>query len=437
MKAAGLVFHPARKHSSVIITAGVASLAGLLFGIDTGNIAGALVYIQERFHTTTHQQEIIVSITIFMAFIGAFSSGGLADKFGRRTLLLFSAVLFTIGALLGGSAHSISQLIIARALLGIAIGISSFTAPLYISEISPPKIRGRLILLYGAAITFGEAFAFLIDYFLSFWHAWRIMIWVGILPGILLFIGMLYLPESPRWSQVRSKLDDKPKSNILFNNAVQHLLRLYQSIKKVPKKPLMIGLTFAICQQLSGINAILYYGPILLTQAGFEGHHNAILATFVIGLLNATTTLVALYWVDKLGRRKLMIGGSLIATIALIGFIASQSLDNHQSLISVLWLLIYIFGYCISLGSLFWVIVSEIFPLESRAQMMGLCVGIQWLSNFAIALVCLSAIEAFGFQPVFSVFALTCLFSGLFSYFLLPETNQRSLESIGNDWDSH
>lgn len=189
----------------------VAASAGLLFGFDTGNIAGALIFISHTFHTSTSQNEWIVAITILGAFLSAIASGKAVDFYGRRTLLMFAALLYVTGTLLGTISESVTQLMSARFILGLAIGISSYTAPLYISEISPARFRGFFVLLNGVAITGGEAIAYGLDYHLSFNHDWRNMFFLGIIPAIILGVGTYFTPCSPRWLIMKGKITEAKK----------------------------------------------------------------------------------------------------------------------------------------------------------------------------------------------------------------------------------
>src|SRR3990167_474991 len=264
----------------------IAASAGLLFGFDTGNIAGALVFIGHTFHTSITQNEWIVSLTILGAFLAAILSGKAVDYYGRKTLLMLAALFYITGALLGAFSVSIMQLMEARFILGLAIGISSYTAPLYISEISP---------------------------------------------AIILGVGTYFMPDSPRWLIMKGKIAHAKKilsqfyNHIIAEQELQKMLRItpgaktYTALIRNPayRKLLAIGITLGIFQQLFGINTVMYYGPFIFQQAGFHDTSSGILLTFYMGLVNTAMTIITGLTIDRFGRRALLITGSLISSVSL------------------------------------------------------------------------------------------------------------------------
>lgn len=396
----------------------IAASAGFLFGFDTGNIAGALIFITRTFHTSIIQNEWIVSLTVLGAFLSAIISGKAVDLYGRKTLLIFAALLYATGALLATMSESVSQLMLARFILGCAIGISSYTAPLYISEISPARFRGFFVLLNGVAITGGEAIAYGLDYHFSFHQNWRAMFFLGLIPAIILGVGMCFMPYSPRWLMMITSTTGTFKT--LINNPAYRRL-------------LLIGVALGIFQQFFGINTVMYYGPTIFQQAGFHSAPSAILLTFYMGLVNTAMTVVTCLTIDRFGRRALLMIGSIIAALSLmILSLLFHAGINHswQGTAMVISMITYIIGYCISVGSLFWLIISEIFPLSVRGQAMSIATAIQWLANFLVSLSFLSLLNDVGASITFGMYALVCFASVIFTYLCIPETKQMSLEEI-------
>ncbi|MFO1259359.1 MAG: sugar porter family MFS transporter [Gammaproteobacteria bacterium] len=427
----------------------IAGTAGLLFGFDTGNIAGALIFIQEEMGASLFECEVIVSVTVIGACVGAILSGRAVDFFGRKEMLLFSAGLFIVGAVLGFYALTILALILARAILGFAIGISSYTAPLYLSEISPPHIRGALVLINGIGITFGEAIAFLLDYFFAANENWRMMILSGMLPGIVLLCGMSMMPQSPRWLVSKKKIgkayhilkklrSDNIKAEL---RAIKNTLAPCASPPSiwlpVFRWPLIIGLGLGICQQFVGINTIMYYGPYIFKAVGFEHPQTQILMTFLMGLANATMTVVAVLIVDWVGRRKLLLTGTFLSGTALLvaTLLFAGGVETKQNAyLFVSFLTLYVVGYCLSVGSLFWLIISEIFPLTIRARAMSFVTAVQWLANFIVSMTFLSLFHNLGPSQTLSIFASFCFFTFWFCWRYVPETKGLSLEQIERIW---
>lgn len=425
----------------------VAAFAGLLFGFDTGNIAGALVFISDAFHTSTAQNELIVSLTVLGAFLAAMLSGKAVDLYGRRTLLIVAALLYVAGALLGAFSESVVQLMSARFMLGLAIGISSYTAPLYISEISPARFRGFFVLLNGVAITGGEAFSYGIDYHLSFAQNWRDMLFLGVFPAIILGIGAYFMPCSPRWLVMKGKIAEAKKVLAQFYDAINAEQALQKIQKMAPateayktfminpvyRKTLVICICLGIFQQFFGINTVMYYGPFIFQHAGFHSASSNILLTFYMGLVNTAMTIVTGLTIDRFGRRPLLITGSIVAALSLMILSLLFHVGIHyswQATAMLLSMIFYIIGYCISVGSLFWLIMSEIFPLSVRGQGMSIATAIQWLANFFVSITFLSLLSTIGASITFGLYALVCCFAVIFTYCWIPETKQLSLEEI-------
>ena len=433
------------------VVASIAALGGFLFGYDTGVISGAIIFIQQTFFLGTVYSEWVVSSVVLGALLGALCSGVLADRFGRRLMLLLAALFFIIGTLLTMMAWQVWILISGRLIIGLAIGISSYTTPLFISEMAPANRRGALVLLSVVMITSGEAISFLVDYSLASTQSWRLMLGSGLIPAILLLLGLLLLPTSPRWLVLKGQVQKAKKTlsrlrgsaNIEgeFEEIADTLnapaFRWRDLLSKPWRKVLVIGVVLGVLQQFVGINTVMYYGPILFNQLGFANTTTSIFATFIMGLVNTLMSIVALLCVDKLGRRRLLLYGFAIAGISLL--LLSYGLPDvaHRSSekIELLALMItYIAGYSLGIGGLFWVIIAEIYPLQCRGFAMSIVTAVQWAANFIVAASFLSILSYLGIAWTFLLYASVCAVGFVFCYFFLPETKQRSLEWIQKAW---
>lgn len=427
--------------------AAIAAIGGILFGFDTGIISGALIFIQQSFHPGTIRLELIVSSVVLGALVGAMASGHLADTFGRKCLLISTALTFILGTIAVTFTKHVNVLIAGRLILGFAIGAASYIVPLFIAEMAPAKMRGSLVLLNAIAITGGQAVAFLVDYLLVHTHSWRLMFATGFIPAIILLIGLLWIPETPRWLVLKGKANQAKNVLIKIRNTLQVEDELNDIKEKLNlkvgnwselfRKPilpvLLIGIALGVLQQFVGINTVMYYGPVIFKSAGFHSNAAAILATFGMGCVNTIMSIIAVLIVDKLGRRQLLLGGLAVAMIslAIVGMVFH--LNSHA--IWVRWtaliaLITYIAGYSISIGNLFWLIISEIYPLRIRGLAMSFVTAIQWGANFIVAMTFLTIVNVFGSATTFWIYGFVCLLGILFTYFYVPETKGVSLEQI-------
>lgn len=434
----------------LILVTFVAALGGFLFGYDTGIISGALVFIRLTYDISTFVQEIIVSSVVFGALLGALCSGRLTDKFGSQQMLFYMAITFIIGTLLSVFASGVYMLIVGRFIIGIAIGITSYASPLLISEMAPAKNRGGLVLLNGIMITGGETAAFLVDYALVPTQSWRLMFLTGLVPAILLLLGMIMLPPSPRWMILKGRLDharhilSKIRSAHTIENELNEIIK-YSKLQtgtwnelfsKLMRPVLIIGMGLGILQQFVGINTVMYYGPSIFAAAGFHTESTQLLATFGLGVMNTIMTIVAVFIVDKIGRRRLLLGGMCVASLSLSFAGLLFYADIHTPLTvwaTFAFLLLYIAGYCISIGSLFWLIISEIYPLNIRSVAMSFVTATQWAASFIVALTFLSIVNTIGMAFTLWIYAFVCLLTYLFCHYLVPETTGVTLEEIENN----
>lgn len=432
--------------SYVSLVSIIAALAGLLFGFDTGIISGALLFIPKTFPISTAMQEAIVGSVLFGAMFGSLSSGKLTDTIGRKRTMLVTASFFIIGTLLATFADSINAILIGRCIIGVAIGIGSYTAPLYIAEIAPFHMRGQLVTLNQLAITLGIFLSYVINYaFIQIEGSWRFMFAIGIIPAVLLALGMILLPESPRWLVTQNKIEPairilqklRHSNNVLPEihdiKSTQHIKQT--SIKQIFSAPifpvLSLGIMLGLIQQVTGINTIIYYAPTIFQLAGFESTTTAIAATIGIGLVNVIATLFAVFYLDRIGRRPLLFTGLLGMTVSLIGL----SLAFYLQLEITKWLAVactflYIISFAFSLGAILWLVVSEIFPLQVRATAMGFAVFSCWFWNFVVSSTFLTLLANIGPALTFMFYASMCILSLVYCYFFVPETKGVTLEEI-------
>jgi len=435
----------------VIWIAIIAALCGLLFGFDTGVIAGAILFINKQFHLTPLATEIVVSSVLMGACMGAVFSGKAADLFGRRYMMFTASIAFISGTVLSALAWNLISLMTGRFIVGIAIGMASYIAPLYISEIAPAKNRGALVILNTITVTGGMVVAYLVD--LSFGNsgAWRWMLGIGVIPALFLFVGLLFLPHSPRWMAQQGWLQraryilDKIRPKHEVENEIEEIQKSLeaesnQNWKKLFSRPfikvLLLGCFLAALQQFTGINTILYYAPMIFKLSGFQSNTAALIATLGMGLTNFVMTIVAMWLVDKVGRRKLLLTGLSVMSLSLIATSIAFHLNLSLSLskyILFLSLIFFIAFYALSIGCLFWLIISEIYPLKVRGLAMSLATLCNWGSNLLVAITFLSFLNYFGKANTFGLYALISLVSVFICYFFVPETKNISLEKIEMD----
>ena len=437
----------------VTMVSGISALAGLLFGYDTGVISGAILFVRKDFLLSTFQEEVVVSAVLLGAVAGAAFGGKLADALGRRKLLIQVAILFIIGAIGTALAPTPTLLAIGRVIVGVAIGIASFTAPLYISEVSPPAIRGKLVSLNQLMITLGIVVSYLADYGLADKEAWRWMFGLAAIPALILLIGLFFVPESPRWLMGRSRDDEargvlervRESGDVSAELAeIKADLSLQEGswrelLNPSLRRPLIIGIGLAAFQQFTGINTVIYYAPTIFQLAGLRSASAAILATVGVGVVNVLLTIVALRMLDRAGRRPLLLWG-LVGMVISLGVLGAAFLLTGSSPIvawlAVISLALYVACFAIGLGPVFWLLISEIYPLKIRGRAMGVATMMNWGSNLIVALTFLSLLHSLGRSATFWLYAVIGILAWFFVYRLVPETKGRTLEQIDAEWHS-
>jgi SP family galactose:H+ symporter-like MFS transporter len=429
-------------------TGGMAALAGLMFGLDIGVISGALQFIGKAFHATDTDKEWIVSSMMFGAALGALAAGVLSYRLGRKVSLILGAILFVAGSLFCAFAWSIPSLIVARIVLGLAIGVATFTAPLYISEIAPPEKRGSMISTYQLMITIGILAAFISDTLFAYSGAWRWMLGIVAVPGALFLIGVTRLPNSPRWLMMRGRSREARAVLIALRQNDRVVEAEVREIEEQLRRPqvgwalfrgnsnfrrsVFLGVILQIIQQLTGINVVMYYAPRIFESAGFQGHAQ-LWGTAIVGLVNVLATFVAIGVVDRLGRRPVLLAGFATMTIGMgvLGYmlhVGTHSLGAQ--LFAVAMLLIFIVGFATSAGPLIWVLCSEVQPTKGRDFGIAASTLTNWVANFVVGLTFLSMLNTFGDGITFGIYAALNLLFLVFTFFYVPETKGISLEGI-------
>jgi MFS transporter, SP family, major inositol transporter len=434
----------------------ISTFGGLLFGYDTGVLNGALSFMSSYFNITPWEEGLITFVLLIGAAAGAFMGGRISDRWGRKGFIIILALLFFVGALGAVFSMSFPMLLAFRFVLGLAVGGASVTVPVYLAEVAPFEKRGSLVSRNELMIVTGQFLAFLVNAIIgNTWgsnpEVWRYMLAVAALPAIVLFFGMMRMPESPRWLVSQGRTDEahsvlatmrSPERAAAEMAEVQHLadaerqerLGSWKEIMSTrwTRKLLFIGFGIGIFQQLTGINSMMYYGTQVLEQAGFE--RNAALSFNVLnGVASVLPMIVALYIINRVSRRSMMIIGFIGTTTAHLGVGLVGILLPEDNLIRPWLLLAFILAFIATMqatiGPLAWLMISEIFPLRMRGLMIGASVLVLWLTNALVALVFPPLVAVMGFGT-FLVFAAIGLVAIAFNVKYLPETQGRSLEEF-------
>ncbi|EMA52740.1 MULTISPECIES: sugar porter family MFS transporter [Halococcus] len=444
-----------REHSSfVYVMAGIAALNGLLFGFDVGVISGALLYIDQTFTLSPFLEGVVTSSVLVGAMIGAATGGTLADRFGRRRLTLAGAIVFFVGSFGMALSPTIEWLIAWRVIEGVAVGVASIVGPLLISETAPSDIRGALGFLQQLMITIGILLAYVVNYafapeFLGI-VGWRWMLWFGAVPAAILAAGTYFLPESPRWLIENDRIDEaravlsRVRGTDDIDEEIEHIRDVSETeaegdlsdlLEPWVRPALIVGVGLAVIQQVSGINTIIYYAPTILSNIGF-GDIASIVGTVGVGTVNVLLTVVAILLVDRVGRRPLLLVGTGGMTVMLgilgLGFFL-PGLSGVVGYVTLGSMIGYVGFYAISLGPVFWLLISEIYPLRIRGTAEGVASVFNWGANFLVALTFLPLINRLGEGPSFWLLGGFCLLAFVFIYSRVPETMGRSLEDIEAD----
>lgn len=438
----------------VNVAAMITATGGLLFGYDTGVISGALLFVKQDFAPLSDfLQGVIVSFLLVGAVTGALIGGPLCDRFGRRRITILAAIIFGVGAVAAALTPSVGFLIFARFILGLGVGLASLVVPLYIAEIAPPDTRGALVSLNQLMITVGILVSYLVGVAFTPTEGWRWMFAVALIPALILGIGMFLLPETPRWLYEHGQAERaRGVLRRTLGGDEAEVEREIQEIEEIRKQEeqqarvgykellepwirpaLIVGIGLAVFQQVTGINTVIYYAPTTLEAAGFSAG-GAIAATAVgVGVVNVGFTILAVWVIDRVGRRPLLIIGliGMIVSLFLLGLVFALGANSAAlGILATVCLALYIASFAISLGPVFWLMISEIYPLNIRGKAMSVASLSNWGSNFLVSLTFLLLIDAFGQTGTFWLYAAVGVVAWVFVYFWVPETKERTLEEI-------
>ena len=453
-----------RNNSYLIFIALTAAFGGFLFGYDTAVISGTISLVKQQFLLSTLMEGWFVSSALVGCILGVILAGEMSDRFGRKASLIVSGLLFCASAFGCALCGSHTELILFRLVGGLGIGIASMLSPMYISEVSPAHIRGRMVALYQLAICLGIVAAYFVNAWLmnissgasasaGLWHklfvseVWRAMFGASAIPALFFFVAMFFVPESPRW--FAAKGNDEKASHILFKiNGKDVAKKELNSIKEALQKEengswkvlfhpgiriaMFAGIVLSLLSQFTGINAIIYYGPRIMEEAGLK-LSDALGGQVVIGLVNALATVFAIWKIDQYGRKKLLnlgITGMFFALLA-VGFLFL--IHKTEGIWLLALIIIYIAFFAISYGPVIWVLLSEIYPTKVRGRAMSVATLMLWVGTAIIGQVVPWMLETLTPAVTFFIFALCCIPVPL-TLRLIPETKGKSLENIEKAW---
>jgi major inositol transporter-like SP family MFS transporter len=437
----------------------ISTLGGLLFGYDTGVISGALLYMKDALQMTSVEEALVVSSLLFPgAAVGALLGGRLADRLGRRGALITCAVIFFIGALGCALAPTVAIMVAARIVLGLGVGAAAVTCPLYLAEMAPAHLRGRMVTINELMIVTGQLLAFAInaalDALIQDAGVWRIMLGVATVPAIALLIGMLVLPESPRYLVIKGRFErarlilEQSRSREEMRSEYAEMVqsaeiagsergRAFRDLKnnRWMRRLLYVGCGLAVVQQATGINTVNYYAPTILEQSGL-GVSAALVATIGVGVTSVVTTILGIWLLGFVGRKKMLIIGfsGVVASQALLALIFTLPPSDAVSYLILACMMLFVAFVQCFIGTCVWLLLSEIFPLAIRGFAMGIAVFVLWTVNAIISFAFPVVNAALGSTGTFALFVVINIASLIFVAKAVPETKGRSLEQIENDF---
>jgi SP family arabinose:H+ symporter-like MFS transporter len=437
------------KQAYVIFVTVIAAIGGLLFGFDTAIVAGATRYLKDQFALSSLQEGWAVSVVLIGCMFGAGFAGVISDRIGRKRFMLVSAILFFISAIGCALPQNMIQFLIFRFVGGLGIGSASILAPLYIAEVSPAKIRGALVSVNQMAIVTGILLAYFVNW--AFAGAgpnnWRWMYGMGALPSVVFFLLLLRVPESPRWLvkksreaealEVLSRVNDRETAAGEVRSIKETILlerwSLAELFRPGFRRALFIAVVLAILQQITGINAILYYAPRIFERAGFE-RISAIGQSTIVGLVNMLFTIVAILLVDRVGRKPLLLIAAAGMGVSQLLLGAAFRVESFSGTGILLLILLYIAFFAMAMGPIVWVVMSEIFPTRMRGSAMAFATVALWVADFAVTLSFPVIADRLDQTTAFWFYALMCAVDLVFMIFFLPETKGKTLEEIERRW---
>ena len=421
-----------------------AGVGGILYGYDIGVISGALIFIKKTVAMTPYQEGLLVGAVLGGGLFGTLIAGYLADKIGRRPVIMIACLLFFLGISTLLSSNHYNTILAARLLLGLGVGVITVIIPLYLSEIAPAHMRGKSVTIFQLFLTSGIVMAYLVDLLFTKSGNWHGMFAVLYIPTTVLFLGIIILPETPRWLLANNKLEKASAilAKLYPQDQVQEKITQIQASFEENSgqwrelitaiRPLSLAIFIAIATQFTGINIFLQYAPMMLQKAGLSSAIERMVSTLGVGVLNLIATAVALMLIDKVGRRKLLlIGTSVVAVITFI--LGSMSHLGHlgqNPLTTIICMFIFIVFFAIGPGVVVWLAISELLPTSIRGKGVAICLGLNSLTSAVLSTIYPSLVNAIGIDHSYWVFSFTTLAFFLVALKYLPETKGKSLEEI-------
>ncbi|HEX4008020.1 MAG TPA: sugar porter family MFS transporter [Acidobacteriaceae bacterium] len=441
---------PARSPLYVLFLAVIAAISGFLFGFDTAVINGVLLFLERQFALSTVQTEIAASALLLGCLFGAAGASLVGDRIGRRKSLLLAAILFAASTIGAALANSIVVFSVGRFAGGLAIGLSSVLTPVYIAEVAPARSRGRLVSMNQLAIVVGILVAYVVSWGLSGLGnvSWRWMLGVAALPALAFFVGLLFIPESPRWLISSGQREQGRKVLVRIYGPEQADVQVglveeaasteegswSEVFSPSMRRPLIVALGLAILCQITGINTVLYYGSIIISEH-FKGQTTgtALMANIIIGLVNLVSTFVALYCLDRWGRRTMLLTGSAGMAVWLALFVVAYRIPGVSPLLVLACIIGYTGFFAFAMGPIPWVVISEIFPNKIRGRAASIATSTLWTGTLIVTLTFLSLVRALGVSGTFGIYAVLSVVAFLFIWKMVPETKGKTLEQIQHE----
>ena len=433
----------------IIFLACTAALGGLLFGFDIAIITGAGPFILRAFSLGDLGLGWAFSSLLFGCVLGSFIAGRLTDRYGRRRLLILVALLFALTSIGTAAAGGFTSFVVARFLGGLAVGAVSLLSPMYVSEVSPPSIRGRLGAMYQMSIVIGIITSYGINYLLRNTGSanWRWMFLTGVLPSIIFLVFVLMAPESPRYLALAGKHDaafhvlERIGGTAAARDQLDEVLATLHHgdrnwralLRPGVRRALIVSAFLAVLIHVSGINTIVDYATAIFQSAGWK-IDTALASTFLVGITELLFTVASLWMIDRYGRKPLYIGGSFGMALALVLLVITVLTGHFQGYLVLILILGYLAFFCACIGPVFWTLVPEIFPNDVRGMAMTVPVLIQWVANAFVVLLFPYAFHVIGKSFTFGFLAVMCLCQGIFTWFSVPETKGKHLEEIESYW---
>ena len=453
--------HPSQPSSSgrsgfwLLMVGAVSVTAGLAFGYDQGVIGGALSFMADDFGFGSFVEGLITSWVTLGALFGALVGGAMADRLSRKRALIAAAYLFVVGGIVQAVAPELVILVIGRFVIGFGVGVASVAAPMFVAESAPPAVRGRYVSGYQLAITLGILAAQFADYVLSDDGTWRVMVGLAAVPGLLLLLVVYPVPHSPRWLVSVGRRDDAKASLVKTRGSDDALAEIEQQVADEPESTwndllvgrargaLKVAVGLALFQQVTGINAVIYYSDQILEAAGFTSSSAQAGASLIaVGVVNVLATFIAIAFVDRLGRRPLLMAGMTGMFVGLVGlsvsYLYEATPDDTHSIVgslSIIWMVVFIASFAFSLGPVVWTVISEVFPTHVRAKGMSAATAVNWGSAFVLTLLFPDLIDWIGNSATFGLLAGLTVVALWWTWRSVPETKGKTLEEVAALFD--